>query len=221
MIYAHIVNGGIVALGQPPLVEYDGARWWDLRDPAIRTARGWREVVTVPRPADTATTTSDYAVTLVGGIPTETWTVRAWTAAELAARAQQAVEAALADETRAAAQATLTVAQQQWAADHGRVDGQAWTQPTGAHDAYALDATVTHAGKTWTSLVASNVWQPPTMWREKVTGGGAPAWVQPVGAGDAYKIGDRVTFEGQTWESLINANVWSPTAYPAGWKLVP
>lgn len=35
-----------------------------------------------------------------------------------------------------------------------------WVQPTGAHDAYALNAEVTHAGKTWRSIYAANVWQP-------------------------------------------------------------
>ena len=36
----------------------------------------------------------------------------------------------------------------------------AWVQPTGAHDAYALGAEVTHNGKTWGSTVDSNVWEP-------------------------------------------------------------
>lgn len=35
-----------------------------------------------------------------------------------------------------------------------------WVQPTGAHDAYALDALVTHAGYIWRSLYAANVWEP-------------------------------------------------------------
>jgi len=37
-----------------------------------------------------------------------------------------------------------------------------WVQPTGAHDAYALDAIVTHNGSTWKSLVDANVWEPGT-----------------------------------------------------------
>lgn len=41
-----------------------------------------------------------------------------------------------------------------------------WVQPTGAQDAYALGAKVTHNGKTWTSNVAANVWEPPTQWTE-------------------------------------------------------
>ena len=42
----------------------------------------------------------------------------------------------------------------------GRVPGQPWTQPVGAHDAYAKDAKVAHKGRTWTSTAASNVWAP-------------------------------------------------------------
>ena len=45
----------------------------------------------------------------------------------------------------------------------------AWVQPTGAHDAYALDALVTHNGKTWRSLYAANVWEPGVAgWAEVV-----------------------------------------------------
>ena len=36
----------------------------------------------------------------------------------------------------------------------------AWVQPTGAQDAYALDAVVTYNGFTWKSTVANNVWEP-------------------------------------------------------------
>jgi NADH:ubiquinone oxidoreductase subunit len=36
----------------------------------------------------------------------------------------------------------------------------AWVQPTGGHDVYALGARVTHAGQTWESSVAANVWEP-------------------------------------------------------------
>jgi len=35
-----------------------------------------------------------------------------------------------------------------------------WVQPTGGHDAYALDAIVTHNGQVWRSTVANNVWEP-------------------------------------------------------------
>lgn len=35
-----------------------------------------------------------------------------------------------------------------------------WSQPVGAHDAYSIDAKVSHNGKHWTSDVANNVWEP-------------------------------------------------------------
>ena len=35
-----------------------------------------------------------------------------------------------------------------------------WSQPIGAHDAYAKGAKVSHNGKHWTSSVDSNVWEP-------------------------------------------------------------
>lgn len=36
----------------------------------------------------------------------------------------------------------------------------AWSQPLGAHDAYAQGAKVSHNGKKWTSDIANNVWEP-------------------------------------------------------------
>lgn len=36
----------------------------------------------------------------------------------------------------------------------------AWSQPVGAHDAYAKGAKVSYNGKHWTSSVDSNVWEP-------------------------------------------------------------
>ena len=35
-----------------------------------------------------------------------------------------------------------------------------WVQPTGAQDAYAKDAKVTHNEERWISDVDSNVWEP-------------------------------------------------------------
>lgn len=97
-----------------------------------------------------------------------------------------------------------------------------WVQPTGAHDAYPMDATVLHGGKTWDSTIPANVWEPGVSgWRERVEEGSAPAeFVQPTGAHDAYNTGDRVTFEGVVYESTIDSNVYSPTAYPQGWTEV-
>ena len=57
----------------------------------LLAACGWLPVTEVPRPADTATTTSDPApVALVEGVPTQQWTVRPWTAEELAVQAAAA-----------------------------------------------------------------------------------------------------------------------------------
>lgn len=35
-----------------------------------------------------------------------------------------------------------------------------WMQPTGAHDAYALGAKVSHNGKKWESTLAANTYEP-------------------------------------------------------------
>jgi hypothetical protein len=35
-----------------------------------------------------------------------------------------------------------------------------WSQPIGSHDAYSMDAKVSHDGKHWKSDVNNNVWQP-------------------------------------------------------------
>lgn len=46
-----------------------------------------------------------------------------------------------------------------------------WVQPTGAHDAYALGARVTHNGKNWESTIPANTTEPGTLlpwgyWKE-------------------------------------------------------
>lgn len=50
--------------------------------------------------------------------------------------------------------------------DDPAIEFPAWIQPTGAQDAYAKGAKVSHNGKHWVSDVDSNVWEPPTMWSE-------------------------------------------------------
>lgn len=43
-----------------------------------------------------------------------------------------------------------------------------WIQPTGAHNAYAQGAKVSHNGKHWISDVANNVWEPGVYgWTER------------------------------------------------------
>lgn len=96
-MYALIQSGTIAATGNPPT----GARRldtgaWVTPPPdgwtdALLAACGWQPVTEVPRPADTATTTSDPApVALIAGVPTQQWTVRPWTADELAGQAAAA-----------------------------------------------------------------------------------------------------------------------------------
>jgi hypothetical protein len=84
-MYAHVTDGVIDAVGEPPNTVFDGTRWWDLRtrDPEVLAGVGWFLLTEVARPADTATTTWDYSLALVEGVPTEVWTERPMTQAEL------------------------------------------------------------------------------------------------------------------------------------------
>ena len=108
-----------------------------------------------------------------------------------------------------------------------RPEGEEWSAPTHAGDAYRADAVVTHEGKTWRSLIPFNVWEPGVSgWREVVTDDDGnptdepPEYVPPTGQHDAYHTGDRVTFEGQVYESTIDNNTWSPAEHPPAWKLI-
>jgi hypothetical protein len=99
----------------------------------------------------------------------------------------------------------------------GTQQGDAWRQPTGAHDAYPLGWVVAHNGKTWENLTSANVWEPGVSgWREVVPENEGPAaWVQPTGAHDAYPAGARVSHNFKVWVSSVDANVWEPGVY--GW----
>ena len=212
-LYAHVQNGTITQIGALPRIWNDGTRDWDFRPvdlpSGLLASLGWFPIALTPSPADTATDTYVEDVALDKGLPVQTWTQRPWTAEELAARAEQAAADAKAVEDRAILDAIAHTA----AAAH--TDGEAWTAPTGAHNAFPKGATVTHAGKTWVNLTPANVWQPGvTGWREVVAEGPA-AWVQPLGAHDAYPLGAKVTHKGKTWTSTAAANVWRPGVY--GW----
>ena len=215
-MHALIQNDQIIQIGVPPRVWWDGDRWYDLRDDVDGTyaaSLGWLPVQTDPRPADTATTTWDRAdPALVDGLPVIGWTERPWTEDELAARAEAEQQQVRYETHEAILDATAALMQQ------AHADGEAWTQPIGAHDAYPLGTTVTHGGKTWENITHANVWEPGVSgWREQVTEG-YPAWVRPTGGHDAYNAGDRVSFEGTNYESRIDGNTWSPADYPAGWR---
>ena len=98
MSYARVLDGTATASTPPDLLAPDDptaeGRWWDLRrhdmdlatwEAEILAPHGWQPIVTTPRPPDTETTTHDYSLALVDGVPVEVWTARPWTAEELAA----------------------------------------------------------------------------------------------------------------------------------------
>jgi hypothetical protein len=110
MTYALVVGDTIQSLGPLPRSarRLDTGQWvMGLKDAALeqQQACGYFEVVRVAQPADTPTTTHDRSVTLVAGVPTETWTERPKTQAEIDAETaaineaaiRQAVKDALAD----------------------------------------------------------------------------------------------------------------------------
>jgi hypothetical protein len=114
---------------------------------------------------------------------------------------------------RRTAEEELAALQEAILAAEGIAPGDPWRQPTGAHDAYPLGATVSHNGKTWESSVAANVWEPGVSgWME--SGPGIPDWVQPTGSHDAYALGAIVKHNGATWQSNVDGNVWEP---PTQW----
>ena len=55
--------------------------------------------------------------------------------------------------------------------DPDPTDYPEWVQPTGAHDAYTMGATVSHNGKHWVSTANANVWEPGVYGWEEVTDG--------------------------------------------------
>ena len=168
-LYAHTTEGTIDQIGALPALWLGPTRWHDWRgDPTTWATQpadwGWLPVTEVPRPADTAETTSDPApVALVDGVPTQQWTVRPWTADELAAQAAAAQYEAQQEADRAALDALAATA----SAAH--TDGEPWVQPTGTHDAYAKDARVSFEGADYESRIPANTYSPtvyPQGWRK-------------------------------------------------------
>lgn len=141
---------------------------------------------------------------------------------ELAALAARVEREVTRRRTLSRARETAQQANRDYLLAAGRAPGGAWAPPTSAIDAYPSGWTVTHGGKTWESLTASNVHEPGVSgWRQVPTDEApVPQWVQPTGAHDTYQAGDTVTFEGQVWRSRLDGNAWSPAEYPAGWEMV-
>ena len=85
-----LVQDDTIVEGPGPLPDVwnDGTRDWDLRpmSDAELADLGWLPVTEVPRPSDTETTTHDYSVQVVDGVPSEVWTERPKTPEEIGGR---------------------------------------------------------------------------------------------------------------------------------------
>jgi hypothetical protein len=107
MTYALVTDGTIQAVGGMPVAarRLDNGNWvLGLRDAPVDLQRacGYFAVTRAERPADTPTTTWDRTVVLVDGAPTEVWTERPKTQAELDAQAGQTNRQAVIDAIRQA-----------------------------------------------------------------------------------------------------------------------
>jgi hypothetical protein len=112
MIYAHITDGIIDAVGRLPKGADADGQWLEPLTDVNAHLAGWFPVTDTPRPADTATTTFDRSVVLVAGVPTVTWAERLKTQAEL----DSEVAAAESTVRRTDLQASVSVLRQ-WADD--------------------------------------------------------------------------------------------------------
>ena len=84
-MYAHVTNGTVDAIDQPPQYSYANGRWYDLRtlDPTTLAIVGWYQVIETTRPTDTATNTSTASYTFNGSTVTQVWNVVAKTQAQI------------------------------------------------------------------------------------------------------------------------------------------
>lgn len=95
MSYGHIINGQIISYGSCPKKarRQDTGAWVSALPSAplaIKIACGWYPVQKDVRPDDTATTTHDMVAVINADHIRITWVARAWTTAELEARADEA-----------------------------------------------------------------------------------------------------------------------------------
>lgn len=92
-----------------------------------------------------------------------------------------------------------------------------WVQPTGAQDAYALDALATHNGRVWRSLMNANTYEPGVIgsWRDQSD---PPLWVAPVGAIGLWQIGNVAWYNGAAWRCTAANNTYAPGVW--GWVRV-
>ena len=219
MQVAKIVNSAIASVETLSLSpRYENSRWWDLSDETTRqqwmTKNNYKEVVEVERPLDTDSYVYSITVKLSNGVPLQVWTKRDLTEQEKDLKKQLADAKFVAQQNQALWGALI------YLSSNSHEDGGDWVQPTGAHDAYPVDITVKHDGKTWKSLTAFNVWTPGgSAWRDISPGGDnntVADWIRPTGAHDAYPLDYVVLYNGKKWISTTPANVWEPGVY--GWK---
>ena len=232
-LYAHTTDGTIDQVGALPALWLGPTRWHDWRgDPETWATQpadwGWQPVVETPRPADTATHTSDPApVALVAGVPTQQWTVRPWTAEELAARAEQAARFDSIDARLARIEAHL------WPPVDPDAEVPA-TVPTMADYAgiWPAGQLLSDGGKVWRNATTvplttapSGFPGAPSQWTRlfvEVSGGTEPepsewpAWKpwdnQPT---SLYAKDAKVSHNGRRWVANVGNNHWEPGVY--GW----
>lgn len=100
-MYALATTTGVDAVGPLPRAarRLDTGQWVtpppDGWTDTLAAACGWLPVVESPRSADTATDTYEPTYTVDGATVVQSWTLRPWTAEELAAKAEQAANEAL------------------------------------------------------------------------------------------------------------------------------
>ena len=214
-MYALVRNNEIVQVGNLPAIENDGTRDWDLRDPAIRTARGWLEVTETPRPDNTTEGTYDSSVVLVDGLPVRAWTLRSWTVEELAAQEDAAAQV---DKIAAIEAAVLATVDR---------TPKPWHPVTGAHDAAPpLSEWTMDDGHTYRNIsgqwLSHSPYEYPRGYEclDCEPAGEWAQWVQPQpGVADSYAKDAKVTHKDQRWTSDLDSNVWEPGVY--GWTLAP
>lgn len=112
MTWAHVEGGEVTQIGEPPrsFVDPSTGETIDLSLPDSRTVEtyasfGWFPLERTDKPADTAEGTFEGSLQVVGGLPKEVWTFRAWSPDELAEKAardaqrtiEEALDAALVD----------------------------------------------------------------------------------------------------------------------------
>lgn len=96
-----------------------------------------------------------------------------------------------------------------------------WEQP-GPTNPYRKGDRVTHNGKTWTSDIDGNIWEPGVYGWTEVDPSPEDQYPEYV-VGKSYYKGDKITYGGERYECIYTEGlpcVWSPTDYPAGWKKV-